>query len=63
MEFCAAVLDELNYIPPSYNIEKIVTDVTFNVLLAWHRENRNPAIFDLANEISDKLKLEPWDGK
>jgi DNA-binding transcriptional LysR family regulator len=52
-----ALLDDLIYIPPCYDVREISTDVTFNVVLAWHRENSSPAILELADEIWRKLRL------
>ena len=53
----AAVLDDLIYIPPCYDIRAVSTDITYNVLLVWHVKNRNPAIFDLADELCSKLTM------
>ncbi len=58
MCFGFAVLDDLINLPRHMELETIPTDVSFEVLLAWHKENRNPAIASLAAEILGKLDLD-----
>lgn len=57
MCFGIAVLDDLISLPPQFDLEAIPTDVSFEVLLAWHKENRNPAIPMLAEEIVTRLHV------
>ena len=57
MGFGFAVLGDLITLPHPMELETIPTDVTFEVLLAWHKENRNPAIPILASEILENLNL------
>lgn len=57
MCFGFAVLDDLIVLPDPLELETVPTDVTFDVLLAWHRENHSPAVAALAAEIREKLRL------
>ena len=58
MCFGIAVLDDLISLPRHFELETVPTDVSFEVLLAWHKENRNPAIPMMADAILKKLNLE-----
>lgn len=57
MCFGIAVLDDLILLHPHMELEPVPTDVFFDVLLAWHRDNQNPAIPLLAEKIKTSLCL------
>ncbi len=57
MCFGIAVLDDLINLPPDFELDTVPTNVSFEVLLAWHKENRNPAIPLLSDMVLEQLNL------
>ncbi len=57
IDFGYAILDDLVALPEDLHLSTVPTNVSFPVLLAWHQENKNPAIHLLADEICTSLTL------
>ena len=58
MGFGYAILDDLVEIPERFELARIPTNVGFSVKLAWHKENQNPSIQLLVDEIMSRQELE-----
>lgn len=58
MDFGIAVLDDLISLPENLELEAVPTEVSFELLMGWHKANRNPAVPMLAEQILGGLDME-----
>ena len=53
MKFGYAILDSLMDLPSEVDLIQIPTNVHFDIMLAWHRENKNPVITRLVEWLTE----------